>query len=343
MNLHVIEGFYGNTWAHYDRQAMLLFMAEQGFHSYIYAPKADIYLRNQWQSDWPQHQFEQLQSLSQQAKAQNLGFGLGLSPISLMDDWGKPAQQQLKKRLQQISALNPAVLAVLFDDIQGDKSHLAQVQIEISHFVQSCLPDIELWVCPTYYTFDPILPELFGQMPDNYWQDLGRGLDSKINLLWTGDKVISQDYSAAGLEAITTAFQRKPIIWDNSRVNDGRKTSPFIPIKPMFDFAQLTGHAKGALINPINQAHWAMLNLFSIKQQGDESQRLEQSLAYLCPELKNLVIESLELFRCVGLEQLTSKQKQLLKNSLEPYDSAFAQELKRWLEAYYRFDPTCLT
>lgn len=343
MNLNVIEGFYGKTWSWQDRKSVLDFIAQYGFQQYIYAPKADDYLRKHWQANWSQPIFAELEGLSQQAQSLDVGFGLGLSPVSLMDNWGVAARAQLKQRLEQIKALNPSVLAILFDDIQGDKSHLAQVQIEISHFIQECLPDTQLWVCPTYYTFDPILPELFGAMPEHYWQDLGQGLDKDIELLWTGDKVISDNYPLAGLEQITDLFQRKPIIWDNSRVNDGRKTSPFMPIKAMGDFSALEQHLSGVLVNPVNQAHWAMVNLSTLKQQGSDEQRLQKSLAILCPALKDVVLNNLAIFREVGFDRLNAQQKQTLQQQLETVNSPFANELQQWLTGYYQFDPACLT
>lgn len=344
MKLGVIEGFYGKTWSWQDREALLHFLSHYQFQHYIYAPKADIHLRNHWKSDWNPLEFNKLKSLSDKSLEVGLSFGLGLSPISLMEEWGQQSQQELKQRLEQIKLLKPKILAILFDDIQGDKANLAQLQIEISHFIQEQMPDTQLWVCPTYYSFDPVLPELFGTMPCNYWQALGENLNPSIELLWTGDKVISEHYSENSLENINQLLKRKVIIWDNSRVNDGRKTSPYLPIQAMPNFAEIEQQSSGVLINPMNQAHLAMLNLLTSKLEGTPEQRLQQAIQTLCGvDMAASIQTLLPLFRNVGLEGLTAAQQQMIQSQLADFDNAFAREIKAWLAGEYRFDPDCLT
>lgn len=343
MNIGIIEGFYGKTWSWQDRHAMLNFLSKYEFQSYIYAPKADEQLRKHWQSHWGGNKFNELLCLSDKAHQLGVRFGLGLSPISLMDDWNASTQKNLQQRLQQIKALKPHILAILFDDIQGDKSHLASLQIEISHFIRAELPKTELWVCPTYYSFDPILPELFGDMPNHYWQELGQGLHPDIQLLWTGDKVISEQYTAKSIEKINQLFQRQVIIWDNSRVNDGRKTSPYLPIQAMPSFASISGVSNGMLINPMNQAHWAMVNILTSKFQGTEEERLRQAIQALCPELEKTFFLHLNSLKNIGLDTLSEQERGWIAQDFCQHTNPFSQEVLQWLEGEYRFDPLCLT
>ena len=44
----IIEGFFGAPWSWSERHAALPFMQQHGFDSYLYAPKADQYLRASW-------------------------------------------------------------------------------------------------------------------------------------------------------------------------------------------------------------------------------------------------------------------------------------------------------
>src|SRR5690606_16908444 len=81
--LGVIEGFFGRSWSWQDRADYARFLATSGYHFYIYAPKNDHYLRRQWQQDWPEAEFQQLQRLRDIYRHQQLGFGLGLSPFEL--------------------------------------------------------------------------------------------------------------------------------------------------------------------------------------------------------------------------------------------------------------------
>ena len=56
----------------------------------------------------------------------------------------------------------------------GDSSSLAQRQAEIVQDVQAWSDANHIIVCPTYYSFDPVLERFFGNRPDDYWEDLGR-------------------------------------------------------------------------------------------------------------------------------------------------------------------------
>lgn len=339
----VIEGFYGKAWSWQERRSMIDFLSDNGFSSYVYAPKADGFLRNQWQQSWPAETFSELQSLAQYTHDKNIDFGIGLSPISLLEQWGDQQVDVLRQRLMQIAKLQPDTLAILFDDVQGDKQYLAGRQAEVLQTVADSLPETRLIMCPSYYSFDPILPELFGTMPANYWQELGELLPQAIDILWTGDKVISESYPTASLQKISQLLQRKPIIWDNSRVNDGRKTSPFIPIKPMFKLNDLEAWVGGVLINPMNQPALAKINLLSLQLEGSEQERLEAALSALAPQHKAFMLERLNLLSEVGLEGLKSKDKQLLEGHFESSFDEVSEQVKQWLNGDYRFDPSCLT
>jgi hyaluronoglucosaminidase len=52
--LGVIEGYYGRPWSWDMREAQARFLASHGYSSYIYAPKADAYLRRRWLRCRPQ-------------------------------------------------------------------------------------------------------------------------------------------------------------------------------------------------------------------------------------------------------------------------------------------------
>lgn len=339
----VIEGFYGRTWTWSQRRNMLDFLSANGFSHYLYAPKADPFLRMHWQHNWPEPVFAELQALADYAMQQQQRFGLGLSPLSLVDAWGREPRQQLQQRLQQIRQLNPAALAILFDDIKGDKQHLASRQAEVLDVVAQYLPDTQLLMCPTYYSRDPLLPQLFGAMPENYWQQLGDLLPTEVDIFWTGEQVISEQYRAEDLHSISELLQRQPVIWDNSRVNDGRKTSPFLPIKPMLSPEAISGNVRGLLVNPVNQPALAMINLKTLLLPGSNSERLEQALQSLMPELQNAIQQSLHWFNHVGLESLKDEDKQQIKALFSSSSLPAAQQIMQWLNGDYRFDPACLT
>lgn len=321
---------------------MIDFLAGNGFQQYCYAPKSDDRLRKHWQESWGREMFNELTALSDYAHSRSIEFGLGLSPLSLLQQW--PSQRAaLNNKLAEISRLSPDFLAILFDDTRGDMPGLAERQCEIMHAVAECLPDTRLLMCPTYYSFDPVLEELFGAMPDDYWGALGEQLDREVGLLWTGDKVISTGYPARGLERICGLFRRKPVIWDNSRVNDGRKTSPFIPLEAMSDGKSLYDHAAGLLVNPMNQPALAMIVLLTLKLEGEPHQRLDDAITIIAPGLRGELARALPLIRDKGLDKLDAADRQELESLFADHNHPAAVEIRQWLAGHYRFAPDCLT
>ena len=345
MELGVIEGFYGKSWSWAQRKTMVQFLAKNQYSSYWYAPKSDRKLRNDWQEDWPNEEFSELLALSDICKQENITFGIGLSPLALHEQWNGNSSSEknrdvLKRRLEQIAALEPHGVAVLFDDMQGDIAGLAQLQCDITHFVKEQLDVNQLLMCPSYYSFDPILEELFGTIPDNYWEEIGRNLDQTVDIFWTGDKVISDSYPGEGLQRISELLQRKVVLWDNSIANDGRKTSPFIPIKALYKQVEMELCCKQRIINPMNQSVLAQIPLVSLRQFGDEQIRLEKALEALNA---NSLIEDLELFAVKGRSLLTGADINYLRAKYGAKGDAYSQDIIGWLAGEYIFDPACLT
>ena len=339
----VIEGFYGRVWSWEERHQMVQFLSQNGFSGYWYAPKADHHLRKQWAENWSQQQFQQLLELSHHCAENDICFGVGLSPLAIFESWKREGKDQLIKRLKQIMQLNPRGLAILFDDMPGDLPILARIQSDIAHLVADHVDVKQLIVCPSYYSFDPVLEELFGKMPEGYWNDLGRYLDSSIDLFWTGDRVVSENYSAAGIDRIAEAFRREPVIWDNSIVNDGRKTSPYLNVRSMYALSEVAESVQSVLVNPMNAAALSEIVLLTLTKEGSKQQRLAAAIGDLAPTLQKQLHDNLELFNERGLEQLSESDKLQLREAFSQQEIPVAQNVINWLNGEYRFDPACLT
>ena len=48
INAGVIEGFFGRPWDWRARQGTIDFLRDNGYQFYVYAPKADAFLRRRW-------------------------------------------------------------------------------------------------------------------------------------------------------------------------------------------------------------------------------------------------------------------------------------------------------
>ncbi len=118
--LGIVEGFFGLPWSWNARIDYAEFLSRFGFNSYLYAPKSDRLLRQDWQIPFPQEHLENLRSLANIYRQKNIVFGIGLSPFELYKNFNSDNKNLLKAKIQQINDIQPSILCILFDDMQGD-------------------------------------------------------------------------------------------------------------------------------------------------------------------------------------------------------------------------------
>jgi len=345
----LIEGFYGREWSWEDRHAYAAFLKERGFCFYIYAPKGDRVLRKSWQSPWPKAQHDALVRLAAAYKAEGLSFGIGFSPFELYLDDTVEARAALKRKMDEINAIGPDILCILFDDMKGDVPGLAGLQAKLTDEIAALSTASRFIMCPSYYSFDPILEKVFGAMPENYMQDLGRDLDPAFDVFWTGPKVCAPEFTKAHIEEVTEIFSRKPFLWDNYPVNDGARMSRFLHLdaftgRPGALGPLLAGHA----VNPMNQPAASRIPLRTLEESYrlgeayDPRAAFEQAaFAEAGDSLGRLLIADLEVFQRQGLDKLDAPA---MSARYAPFGgTALGKEILDWLAGRYEFDPACLT
>jgi hyaluronoglucosaminidase len=348
----VIEGFFGKTWPDAERLKCAQFLRAYGFDFYIYAPKADRYLRRAWAQPKPPEEIEQLAALSAEFREQDLRFGIGLTPFEMHLDYGPTARAALQRKVAQLDAVGLDILCILFDDMRGDVPNLADLQARV-------IADITGWssakafvACPTYYSDDPVLQRVFGQAPPAYLKNFGRNLDPAIDVFWTGEKICSAGYSEAHLLDVADRLGRKPFIWDNNIANDGKVRCSHLYLDPKSMGWSLDPRlTAGIAINPMNQpelSRIALANYASLLGQGGTSLRgtsFESHLRSLCgPPAANAILEDIDLFQNRGFDVLDRAARENLVAKYRQFDAdGCALEIVAWLEDEYRFDPSCLT
>jgi hyaluronoglucosaminidase len=348
--LGIIEGFFGREWSWQARCGMAGFLASQGCNSYIYAPKADIWLRRDWASPFPAEHMLALQQLADTCHQHHLHFGVGLSPMELYRDFNQHSRKTLADKLTALKSLRLDLLCILFDDMRGDLPDLAERQLEVIDFVASKAVAPRLAVCPTYYSSDPILEKVFGTMPADYLENLGNSLDHDIDIFWTGPKVLSSRYPVEHLQLISQKLKRKPLIWDNYPVNDGKQLVDYLHLRAFHpEKSVLAEWSAGHFANPMNQPWLSRIPLFGMSalygKQYDPERVLEDACISLCgPTLGKLILEDVPLFQDTGLARLTSAQRTALKTRYQPFSrTGYGKEVMDWLDGAYAFDPACLT
>lgn len=344
--LGTVEGFFGRQWSWQARKHHADFLAQQGFTTYLYAPKNDVYLRKQWFEPYPADTFNELTALAAHASALGLEFGVGLSPFELYRDFSAVQRDKLLRKLDQLNQLQAPLLAVLFDDMLGDLPGLATTQLAIFDCIRAHSNASHFMLCPTYYSDDPLLVKHFGPQPERYLEELGQALPQEVDIFWTGPKVISPAYPRDHLLLVGERLRRKPLLWDNYPVNDAKRLTPFLHLlpfsqRPHFKMEPVLELSSGLLANPMNQAALSQISLVSLAQLAGTPRSTAAAgnpaaLALLSADTQRFQHEGLDTFDDLERQRLYQRYAALLTDPM-------AREVCDWLQGAYTFDPACLT
>lgn len=350
--LGLIEGFYGHKFKDDKRRSLLSYLKDCGYGFYIYAPKEERNLRQDFLKGLPKSRLAKLQKLRAFCQDIGLKFGLGLSPYNLSCCYSEHKERFLEVVKAQYEALTPEIFCLLFDDQTLDSESAGRVQHQIIVDALSLMPKVERFViCPTYYSFDPILEKLFGPRPEHYFTDLMDGLPDKVEVFWTGPKVLSSDITPEDLKAAEQVLGRRPFIWDNYPVNDGKNSSQFLNLKPFNGRRNLAACCSGHAVNPMLECELnkVVLKTLALKYQGmpdDEINAVwEQDLKAQFGAGADILFEQLHLLTDRGLDKLNALQKAMLIAACELEDAPnpALEEIMGFLNNEYAFDPACLT
>jgi hyaluronoglucosaminidase len=340
--LGIIEGFFGRPWTWAQRADAVRFLRPQGYRFYLYAPKADPWLRRLWREPHPEPEYAALAEFRETCRAEGMRFGIGLSPFELHLEPGRSWQDALAARLALLAALKPDDLAILFDDMRGDVPDLAARQAAIVHFAAERGISGRISCCPSYYSDDPILDAAFGARPPFYLEQLGRLLDPAIGIFWTGEEVCSREYSPGHLARVGERLGRRPILWDNYPVNDGARMAQHLHLRGF------TGRpaAIGALVaahgvNPASQPLLSRVPLLTLAESYAAGDGYEYGAAFaraartvLGDALAEQVGRDIIALQDRGLDRLGARRT-LLRARYAGFDHPAAREILAWLDGYW--------
>ena len=345
IELGLIEGYYGTPWSWAARAKTIATLKPHGYTFYIYAPKADAFLRKRWRESHPAETADALRALAGQCHAMGVRFGVGLSPYELYRDFNGEAQGDLARKLAQFDEWGIDDLAILFDDMRGDLPNLAATQADIVHWVKARSKATQIILCPSYYTDDPVLDRFFGKRPENYLEDLGRLLDPAVEVFWTGEEVCAREFSPGHLARVTGQLKRKPFLWDNYPVNDGARMSRFLHLRAFTGRpANIAGHLAAHAINPALQPTLSCIPAITLAESYRVGDAYEYGAAFrhaatalLGAELAETIQRDILFLNDVGLERLAASTVERLRTRYAAIDHDAAREIVAYLDGAYRF------
>ncbi|SFR46555.1 beta-N-acetylglucosaminidase [Marinobacter gudaonensis] len=342
--LGIIEGFYGPMWTWEERRHLVRTLAPHGYGFYLYAPKADLYLRRKWQQPHPPAVAAELADFARFCRQQGMRFGVGLSPFEVFNRFDDEARTALAHKLELLERMDIDELAILFDDMTADTPDLARSQVDIVDWVRESTGIARLSVCPSYYSDDPVLDRVFGERPADYLETLGRKLDHSVNIFWTGEEVCSREISPGHLKRVGDLLGRKPVLWDNYPVNDGDRMSQHLHLRaftgrPAANAAHLAGHGINPALQPTLTAIPAITLAESYRlgpayQYGQAFRNVSREV--LGRDLAAQLQADLLVLQDAGLGRISDEKRQSLQHTYDAFDHPAANEILRWLAGEYR-------
>lgn len=340
--LGVFEIFYGLPWPDEDRLALAPFLKELGYKFYIYGPKAEESLRKQWQRPLTAGEQKKYTVMRRQFSKYGLQFGVALSPQGLNNGWDSSRLRQLEDKVKALSDIGVDTLGIFFDDMKSS-ADMARRQLEIVHRVQN-LTTARIVFCPSYYSDDSLLDLLFGDRPVGYLQEIGSQLGSGIEILWTGESIISQSIQKDHLENVAKVLKRKPFICDNFYANDGPINCNFLRLLPPVGRDQeALARASAWGLNPMNQFHLSKVVLQAFVQHllGNKTSHdafVNAVQTHSSHDTAEFILSHRERFANEGLLALSGEDKKVMIRSLHAESSGIEREILNWLEGHYAVD-----
>lgn len=213
----VVEGFYGTPWSHQARLRQLKFYGENKMNTYIYGPKDDPYhSAPNWRLPYPEKEAVQLQELVKVAGENEVDFVWAIHPGQDIK-WNQEDRDLLLAKFEKMYQLGVRSFAVFFDDISGEGTN-PQKQAELLNYIDDNFVKVKsdvtpLIMCPTEYN------KSWSNPKGNYLTTLGEKLNPSVQIMWTGDRVVS-DITRDGINWINERIKRPAYIWWNFPVSD---------------------------------------------------------------------------------------------------------------------------
>ncbi len=257
------------------RRSLFGFGASRGMNTYLYAPKDDPYHRARWAEPYPGRQWRALSKLITAAQRERIDFVYGFHPGQKLCFSAERPIRMLLAKAERFYDAGVRTFAVLFDDIPSRLEHeidrkrfrrsLALAQgtwmAEIQAAQPSLWTEVEWWLCPSYYTPDPLLARVFGAFEARFLEILAGSLPLNVACFWTGPKVVPRKITLPHVRQVANRVQRKILLWDNYPVNDLSMSSE-LHIAPLQGRdPRLPEVAYGYLNNPLLQEELSFIAL----------------------------------------------------------------------------------
>ena len=264
----VIEGFYGKPWSHEQRKRGLIHFAKRNMNSFVFAPKDDPWQRFDWRTPFKDAFLNSTGELVELGRDLLIDVSVCVSPGLTISYSSKDDLKALLVRYQQLHDIGVRRFGLLLDDIPGDLQFdedrqkfqtLAQAHAVLANNVNQAISNFKgansLFVCPLQY---------HGRGHEPYISELGKRLDSNIDLMWTGRQICSEYLEVIDAKNFFSSTSKRPFYWDNYPVNDVAMVHQ-LHVGPITKRERDLGQvSEGLVANPMDRFEASLIPLTTI-------------------------------------------------------------------------------
>ena len=221
----ILEGFYGKPWPEDRRTDIIPWLADHKYNGYMYAPKDDHKIRFGWRTSFSETEMKRFSDLAKLGEENFVEFCWELSPGVSVNYSSKKDIVRAYKKFKSIIDVGVDCVILAFDDVgyaltptdQGEFDTYWQAQVEFSNKLLGKLmdeyPDLRVAFVPNDY-WTELVEE------SEYLRYVGDHLDPRVEIGFTGKKIIPETVSPADAQLYEYYIRRKPFLGDNYPVTD---------------------------------------------------------------------------------------------------------------------------
>ena len=319
-----IEGFYG-TWSHENRKSIMEYCGQFKMNSYLYGPKNDPYHRGQWKDPYPDDKLAELQELVELGRETKVQFVWAAHPGGSIDLGSEEDLQALLDKFDQLYSIGVRQFGLFFDDSSTDFTNLATFAAGVQAYIESKGDVRPLIFCPQVYRKDDGTTGT-----QNHLKMLDEALPEDVQIMWTGDWVVSQ--VDQGMIDWFCEYANRPVyVWWNYPVNDlGR--AGYAHMGPSNGLYPDVENISGLVSNPMNQAQISKVSLFSVADYTwnthdyDSDASWQASFDWVIPDDPEAA-EALRIFSqnsTYGWNPFNAPESAYILEDMEAFEQAYA-------------------
>ncbi|HEY6739420.1 MAG TPA: beta-N-acetylglucosaminidase domain-containing protein, partial [Actinopolymorphaceae bacterium] len=269
----VVEAFYGTSWSHRDRIAMMAYLGAHRMNTYVYAPKDDPYHRDKWREPYPPEELAALADLVAHARRHHVDIVYAIAPGQSIGYSSDADFHALRDKFETLYGIGVRSFCVALDDIDDDSWHSP---VDLANYGSGdgaagrAHADLLNRVLDEWASRKPdvgrlhLVPSEYFNVTDSpYKKALRDNLDRSVIVHWTGVTVSPAVVTRAQAREARRVFGHDILLWDSFPGNDylaGR-----LPLGTYTGRQRgLSDEVIGVLSTPMNQAAVSKLAVSSV-------------------------------------------------------------------------------